>query len=181
VLANHPAIWISIAAAAISGTSALIAFLSYRVARQSLRLNQQLADRRAPRLLLSFQEGYVKKNDPHNVYALLISISNPTDIDNSVAQLDLRVEYRPASDFCARVDVPAAADNDDGPNIPTTVRLVPPLKVAAHQTVVGWVRFQVKRALLMDCKIDGYTVVARDSHGQTSTVEMSIIREVVDV
>lgn len=179
-MSNQASIWVSLAAAAISATSALIAFFSYRLAKQTLRLNRQLADRRQPRLVLSFQQGYIKKSGVDTVYALLVAISNPTDIDNSVAHIDLRIDYRPPTGFCARVDVPVALNSIADQNDKETSTFVPPVRVSAHQTAIGWVRFKLDPALLVGCKIDAYTVIVRDSHDESSSVEISVLHEVVD-
>lgn len=174
---NLTPLWISIIAAVIaaafSGISALIAFLS-------LRLNQQHADRRQPRLSLAFQEGFIKQSNGDAVYALLIAISNPTDIDNSVVHIDLRIDYRRGSDYCARMDVPVAGESDDQSQVPLTGKLTPPVLIGAHQARIGWVYFRLNRALLADCKRDGYTIVARDTHGESATVDISVLREAFD-
>jgi hypothetical protein len=179
-MTNPSPTWMPFAALAISIVSAVIALLGYFNARHSLKLNQQAAGRRQPRLSVSLQNGYVKRSGGPSEYAVLLAVSNPTDIDNSVSRIDLRVDYRPPSGFCARVDVPASIETRTSPDAIEGMLLSPPVKIGAHQTIIGWVRFSVEKNLFHDCKVDAYAILLVDSHADSTIVEVSIFREIVD-
>jgi hypothetical protein len=105
----------------------------------------------------------------------LLSVSNPSDSNNGVARLDLRIKYRTGSEFPATVDVPSvsrqnemfAGDNHAGLEIP--------VNVDAHKTVVGRVFFPLKHALLKGCTVDAYEVIATDSHGSQTSIEVTLV------
>jgi hypothetical protein len=52
-----------------------------------------------------------------------------------------------------------------------------PIRIDAHQTIAGWSYFQIDESLLEGASIDGYPLVATDSHGYPVSVEPIIVRE----
>ena len=174
--------WVSIGSALAAFAAAGFAYWSARSAHRAIRLAEQQELRRRPVLLLYLVDGYVHRHsaDDSRFYAFLISISNRSDADNAIARLDLRISYRTSANFCAAVDIPAGATQAApfGGQGQATVRV--PLRIDAHQTMTGWVHFEIKNALLRDCNVDYYTILVTDTHGERSAVEASLVREFVD-
>jgi hypothetical protein len=109
----------------------------------------------------------------------LFSVSNPSDSDNAIAQIDLRIEYRTTSNFLSAVYVPSVSLDDEMFRQDNHSRLGIPVRVDAHQTVTGWVFFRVKKALLEDCTVDTYIIVTTDSHGEKISIETALPQELV--
>lgn len=81
-------------AAAASLGSAIVAVLSVRTARRSLGLAQQQDARRRPRIDSYLRNGYARRDLDRRLYAVSLSLTNPSDADNSIAMLELEIRYR---------------------------------------------------------------------------------------
>ena len=168
------------AATVAAWVAAVFAYLTARRSGRALRLAEQQEARRRPVLVLYLHRGYLRRTEEERVYAFMLSVSNPSDSNNAIAQIDLRIEYRAPSNFLAAVNVPAVPQDDEmlgGDN--NHSRLEIPIRVDAHHTVAGWVFFRVKTALLVDCSIDTYIILTTDSHGERVSIETALVREFV--
>jgi hypothetical protein len=171
--------WMPFAAALAAWVAAIFAYLTARRSGQALRLAKQQEARRRPVLVLYLQGGYLRRIGQDRIYMFLLSVSNPSDNNNAIAQMDLRIEYRTTANFLAAVDVPSVPKDDEIFTGGGHSRLEIPLQVEAHQTVAGWVFFRVKKALLEDCTIDTHVILATDSHGQRVSIEAALVQEIV--
>ncbi len=160
--------------------AAFFAYLTARRSGRALKIAEQQEERRRPTLVFYLHNGYVRKTDESRAYLFLLSVSNPSDSNNAIARLDLRIRYRTGSGFPATVDVPNTSQSSNtfpGMGQPF---LEIPVPVDAHKTVAGQVTFVLKRDLLRDYTIDGYEVIATDSHGIQVSVEVALLQELVD-
>jgi hypothetical protein len=175
--------WLAIAAAIAAWVGAAISFVNSRTARRSLRLAEAQEVRRRPILTLYLGEGYVRFLDSERVrvYAFVLSISNPSDTNNSVAEFGLQINYVTKQGLRASVVVAASPSLPDEWRTDASALLQAPLKVDAHQTVAGWLPFRVSYDLLGDGSIEDYALVATDTHGNRAAKETVIVREVMDV
>ncbi|MDE3108498.1 MAG: hypothetical protein KGL02_01035, partial [Acidobacteriota bacterium] len=76
-------VWISALALAVSCGSLLVAWRSARTAAHALLLTEEQESRRRPRLGIYLVNGYRQLVPERQLFGLLVSVSNPTDIDNS--------------------------------------------------------------------------------------------------
>lgn len=171
--------WMPFAAAVAAWVAATFAYLTARRSGRALRLAEQQEARRQPVLVLYLLRGYLRRANEERIYAFLLSVSNPSDSNNAIAQIDLRIEYRTASNFFAAVDVPTVSQDDEMFGGDNHARLEIPIHVDAHHTVAGWVFFRVQRALLEDRSVDTYVIVATDSHGERVSIETALLQEFV--
>ncbi len=177
---NDPYLWVSAASALAAWIAAGIAWWIARATRKSLRLAEQQEQRRRPNLVLYLADGYSKFEKDSRLLAFSISVSNPTDTDNSIAQVELQVNYTTSKSMCMAVKIPndgklASQFGDQGLTV-----LLPPIRIDAHQTIAGWVLFELNEVLFVDCKVDSYTLLFQDSHGVMVKLEHAIIRELAD-
>ena len=127
-------------------------------------------------------EGYCRffEEDNCRFFGFSLSISNPTDTDNAVAQLELQLIYTTLSGgnmaVKIRHDVGLTNKFECGDIVPLQI----PARIDAHQTIAGWVFFRVDDSLLSDAAVDAYTIILTDSHGAVCTLESTIVRELVD-
>ena len=131
-------------------------------------------------MVLYMQGGYLSKTNEDRVYIFLLSVSNPTDSNNSVAKLDLRIKYTTDSGFQATVDVPSVSGYNEIYERDTYSELEVPVIVDAHKTVVGRAFFPLKHALVKSCLVDAYEVIATDSHGSQTSIEVTLVQEIVN-
>src|SRR5713101_474381 len=103
------ALWVSVGSMLAAWGAAWFAYLSAQTAKRSLSLSERQEERRVPRLLPYLAEGYCKTDsaDEARLFAFSILVRNPTDIDNSLAQVELVVNYTLSpSNVCMAVRVP---------------------------------------------------------------------------
>lgn len=175
-------VWAAVVSAIAAWVAALIAYQSFRMSKRSLRLAEDQARQRQPKLVPYLTEGYVKSlpEGQFRVYAFAISLSNPSDADNSVAKLELQLSYSRASGTDLAIKL--HHDSSLAPNflLDETVVFPVPGRIGAHQTVAGWALFRLDDAVLADADIDAYEVLILDTHGLVSALEPIIIREFAD-
>lgn len=171
--------WTSFAAAVAAWIAAVFAYLTARRSGRALRIAEQQEARRRPLLVLYLHSGYLRRTDKERVYAFMLSVSNPSDSNNAIARIDLRIEYRAPSNFLAAVDVPATSQDDVMFGGDNHSHLETPIHIDAHHTVAGWVFFRVKRALLEDCSVDNFVILTTDSHGERVSIETALVQEFV--
>lgn len=174
--------WISILSIVIASVAVLISYLGMRTAKRSLRLSEEQDRRHAPRLVPYLKEGYCKSpiGSSFRVFAFSISVSNPSDTDNSVARLDLELNYTTCNRVCMNVKVPHDSTLASELGYANLTALHIPFRIDAHQTIAGWALFRIDDSLLGDGEIDGHKVVLSDSHGEICSLEPSIVHELAD-
>jgi hypothetical protein len=169
----------AIATAGAAWLALVLSFLSIGMSRKALRLQERQEDRRKPSLTPYLSDGFVRvaSEGSSRLYAFLLSVSNGSDSDNTVAEVDLRLTYTTPASVQMTVKVRSNAEiggafvGGSGPP------LVTPGRVDAHQTVSGWCFFRVEEAVLEGSRIERYVVALLDSHGSEVTVEPKIVRE----
>jgi hypothetical protein len=172
--------WAAIASAIAAWVAALLAYSGARASKRALIIVERQEQRRQPVLVPYLVEGYVRFVDDgqrFRLYAFLLSISNPSDADNGIAQLDLHVTYTTAKGLRMTLKVPANAIFAAAFIGSDSRSLSVPIRIDAHQTIAGWNYFRIDESLLESASIDGYTLVATDSHGYQVSVEPIIGRE----
>lgn len=155
-------------------------YLNARRSARLLRLAEQQEERRRPILVLYFQGGYLRRTDQDRVYMFMLAVSNPSDSNNSVARIHLRIEYRTPANFLATVDVPNVFQANEEFGGASHAALEIPINVDAHKTIVGRVFFRLNKSLLKDCAVDGYEIIVTDTHDAQTSVETALVQELVD-
>jgi hypothetical protein len=167
----------AVVSAAAACVAACFTYLTARRSARTLRLAEQQELRRRPHLDIHLGRGRRYTQGSLSVYTFLISVGNTSDNDNSIARLDLRVEYRTKDDVPMSILIPLENNSAAPCQDEIQPRLSAPVHVDAHQTIAGWACFHFQRALLDGCNVDTFTIVATDSHGQRATAESIIIQE----
>jgi hypothetical protein len=171
----------TIASAAAAWIALALSILNARTSRRALRLSEQQEARRKPSLAVYLQEGLVSTNPQRDarIYALLLSVSNRSDNNNSVAEATLHLTYsRPETGeftvkFAVASDVPPPFERNQ-------VSLPVPKRIDAHQAISGWYYFCVDSAILSNARIERTIVMLRDTYGNEIAAEPLILREYSD-
>jgi hypothetical protein len=175
VLADIPwSLFVAIAAV-------LISWRAYRIAGRSLEISERNELRRLPALTVYLAQAYQMELMHRAVFMFAVSIGNPTDIDNSVARIELRLAH--ISDDAKRNPIITRFDHDstvftaDPPiDLGSATVLQLPLRIDAHQTAAGWVIFGVPSASVDEMSLNSYSIVMQDTHGNSTAIEPIIIR-----
>lgn len=172
--------WTSFAAALAAWVAAIFAYLTARRSGRALRLAEQQEARRQPLLVLYLHEGHFRRVEEGRMFMFLVSVSNPSDSDNAISRIDLRIEYRTASHYLAAVDVQSCSTHCKTSGLEDKAALGISNRIDAHQTVAGRIFFQLNDALLENCSVDRYVIVVTDTQGRRESVETALVPEFLD-
>jgi len=161
-------IWISALALLVSIISALLSWRSGKTAARALAISERQEKRRQPKLGIYLANGYRRIVPERQVFGVLVSVTNPTDTNNSVARAELQITYLLENDVeavCRLQHNPTLAENatNDDPQAATVLAL--PVRIDAHQTVSGWLLFSLENDLIGKGSIDGQWLILEDTHG----------------
>jgi hypothetical protein len=169
--------WPDIVVAGMAVAAFIVAVMSFRVSSRALRLSEKQEQRRQPRLiprLLASQ--FENRPEGGRVYSFSLSVGNPTDSDNAIAQIEMHLRYLIDGSTPITVKLPPSVGSCDRAN-DTSPRLITPCRVAAHDTVSGWCNFVVTPDILGGRAIEGYQIVLTDSHQADASVDALVVSE----
>jgi hypothetical protein len=182
IISSDPKLFISALALLASGWSAFNSWQSRRIASRALSINENQEQRRRPQLIIYVGDGYRRYLPDKQFFGFFVSVSNPSDINNSVVQAELQVTYVLDKEIKAIYRAshrPALAEIvTDVTSGPANI-LSLPIRIDAHQTVAGWLMFSVANDIVAGKTIDAHRIILEDSHGaSTETVsEPVLVRE----
>ena len=180
-MSHYLIICISIGSLVVAWIAALIAYKSYVIAKHSLLIAEEQAFGRRPSLIPYLVDGFasVKKNAGEKIYTFSILLTNRSDNDNAIAEIEFFLTYYRPSQPLASLLLPHNSQLKTPLNIKQDNVLTIPLEVSAHQTVAGWVMFECDK-IPDDIIIDSYQIRITDSNGLHSKLQPIIIKEVVN-
>jgi hypothetical protein len=171
----------TVATAIAAWIALVLSIINARTSRRALRLSEQQEARRKPSLAVYLQEGLVSPSPQQDarIYAFLLSVSNRSDNNNSVAEATLHLTYSKPQGreltvkFIAKMEVPRPFQRNQ-------TSLPIPTRIDAHQAISGWYFFCVDNAILNGARVERTVVVLRDTHGNEISAEPLILREYSD-
>jgi hypothetical protein len=169
--------WTDIVVAVAAVAALLVALTSFRVSLHALRLSEKQERRKEPRLVPRLLDSHVENlAGGDRVYSFSLSVGNPTDSGNAIAQVEMHLRYLIDDSASITVKLPPLV-GASGPANTIHPRLITPSRIAAHDTVSGWCDFVVKSGILSGHTIDGYRIVLTDSHQAETSVEAFVVSE----
>lgn len=169
--------WTDIVVAVMAVAAFIVAVGSFRVSSRALRLSEQQDQRKQPRLFSRLLDSHFENlAEGGRVYSFWLSVGNPTDSDNAIAQIEMHLRYLIEGDVAMTVKLPAlpvsiCAPMNDHP------RLIMPSRIAAHDIASGWCDFVIKPGILSGRRIEGYQIVLTDSHQAETSVDALVVSE----
>src|SRR5215475_9687438 len=103
---GDPKFWISVLALVVSCWSAFNSWQSRRIATRALAISESQEQRRRPQLGIYLVNGYRRYLPKRQLFGFLVSVSNPTDINNSISRAELQVTYLLEGDIKATCRIP---------------------------------------------------------------------------
>src|SRR5271165_2163770 len=101
-LLADPRVWISVLALLVSGCSAFFSWRAGRNAARALAISENQEKRRQPQLgIYLAANGFRRLVPKRQLFGFIVSVSNPTDINNSVARAELQITYVMENDVTA--------------------------------------------------------------------------------
>jgi hypothetical protein len=177
---SDPKLWIALASLMVSIFSAIY---SGRKASRALSISESQERRRQPQLGIYLARAYRRFTPKRQLFGFLVTVTNPTDINNAVARAELQITYLvrdDASVVCRIGHDPAIKEkrNDEGEASAAVFAL--PLRIDAHQTASGWFLFALDNDVIGKGTIDAHSLILEDTHGVTATSTAATVRQWTD-
>ncbi|MBN1461671.1 MAG: hypothetical protein JXA57_19235 [Armatimonadetes bacterium] len=172
---------IAIVAAAASWAGAVVALRQAHLAKRALVIAERQEARVAPKLSLYLFDGHVvrRRSERLRIFAFSVQINNLSDLDDTVARVELVVEYsrdRALHRVILSHDPTAAAMWSSA----KASVLVLPTRISARGATTGWALFVAPDDLLgLDDTIQSYTLQVRDIADHVAHVEPVVLREII--
>jgi hypothetical protein len=179
-LLTDPKFWISVFSLFVAGCAALISWRSARNAARALAISESQEKRRQPRLGIYLAKGYRRLVQRRQLFGFLVSVSNPTDINNSIALAELQITYLLENNLkaiCRIPHNPALGETVGGAETAQANIFSLPARVDAHQTVSGWFLFAVDHDVIRGGTIDAHKIILQDTHGVCADTEPILVRD----
>jgi len=173
-----PKLWVAALALIVASVSAFVSWRSFRNSSFALAISQRQEERRSPQLSIYFVNGYRRLVKSRQTFGFLISVSNPTDINNSVARAELQVGcvFEHGVEALLRIQhAPQFGRDFVNEDTESTVFQLP-LRIDAHQTLSGWFIFSLENSAIGTGTIDTHTLILEDTHGTVTTSDSIMVR-----
>jgi hypothetical protein len=172
--------WIAVAAALAAIVAAVSSWATWRVNKLQFELSNKLYAERLPRLVpyLVSARKFRDRQGTSN-YVVQLMITNPTDADNSLFRIELRIDYLRAGRL-ANLILPAQSSPKVGCVDPVVEPVVLPLFVGAHGAISGSALFSLDAKLLEGAEIRSHKLLIHDAHSEICTCELITITEMLN-
>lgn len=179
-LMNAP--WLSIAAIVISVVSVGISWWSSRTASRALAISEAQEERRKPQLGIYLANGFRRLLPERQVFGFLVTVSNPSDIDNSIARAELQISYSLSGEVRAtrRIQHDSTLEQRTSGSRSRTSVFSLPIDVDAHKSASGLLLFSLNNDAIRERTVDSHRLILEDTHGVLTTTEPIMVREWTD-
>jgi len=174
-----PKLWVAAASLIVAIGSSIVSFFSFRNSARALAITEHQEQRRSPRLQIYFVNGYRRLLSKRQLFGFLVSVSNPTDINNSVARAELQITclLRDGAETFLRIqhNTEVAEGLENQKNDAAHVFSLP-ARIDAHQTLSGWLLFVLDSDTIGDGTVDGHRLILEDTHGLSTETDPITVR-----
>lgn len=176
---NYLSSYIEIITLAVAIIAILISGFSIVYSRRAVLLAERQEKNTKPLLVPTLINGYYKVDNKtgDRTYAFFLSVSNRSDSDNSLTNLELCVSYLTVNDILMTVRLQFAEKQNSYFNISSDKFFSIPQPIDAHKTLTGWCFFKAKYELFHQTRIDEHTIEIKDSFETRSSVHPGLIQE----
>lgn len=178
---QYVTIGISICALVAAWVGAIMAFRSSNIAKRSLKIVEEQAKGRCPLLVpyLMKSSFFMAENNSKRIYTFLVSLTNRSDLDNSIVNMQLQLNYHRLDEHGASLILSHSTElrtylGKDVQNV-----LSNPLKIPSHDTIAGLILFECSSKVLEEIIIDSYDIIFVDSNGLQSKLEPIYLTEII--
>jgi hypothetical protein len=174
-----PKTWISVAAFLVSCFSVYLSWRSGKNAARALAISESQEKRRQPQLGIYLANGYRLLAPKRQIFAFLVSVSNPTDINNSIVRAELQITYLLEKDLeavCRISHSPTLAEDTSRDAMPAATVFSLPTRIDAHQTASGWFLFALDDDVIGNRTIDSHRLILEDTHGISTSTDPIAVR-----
>jgi hypothetical protein len=177
---GDPKVWIPALALLVSLISVFLSWRSSKIARRALAISEGQEKRRQPQLGIYLANGYRQLTSNGQLFGFLVSITNPTDINNSIARAELQITYLLEKDvetICRLQHNPAVGESVSHNALQAAAILSLPVRIDAHQTVSGWFLFALDNQVIGKGSVDSHRLILEDTHGVSTSSNPIPVRQ----
>ncbi|WP_045406333.1 hypothetical protein [Vibrio jasicida] len=170
--------YIAVGALIVAIFSAVVAFFSYHVASDALKISEQQHKERYKMVEPYFMEAYkwYKEEDIYVSFAL--RFTNKATIANSIVNIELHLEYFDKSHVFGKAKIePCFNVNPLGIN-DNKKTLALPLTLSEKSSDSGWVTFKLPGIFKNNLNVDLYKIHATTTNGEVVSIDTHIINTV---
>lgn len=179
-LLGDPKVWIPALALLVSLISVFLSWRSSRIARRALAISESQEKRRQPQLGIYLANGYRQHAPNGQLFCFSVSVTNPTDINNSIARAELQINYLLENDVkttCRLQHNPAVGEVASRNAVEAATIFSLPMRIDAHQTVSGWFLFALDNQVIGKGSVDTHRLILEDTHGVSTSSDPIPVRQ----
>jgi hypothetical protein len=180
ILSADPKTIIAALALIVSLCSLVVSWLSGTRASRALAISEGQEKRRQPRLGLYLAKAYRRLMPGKQLFGFLVSVTNPTDIGNSIARAELQVTYLLNNNVKAICRIPhnqELAENESTGKTQEASVFAIPSRIDPHQTLFGWFLFCLDDNVIGEGTVDAHSLLLEDTHDITTDSGPIMVRE----
>ena len=173
-------VWIPVLALLVSLISVFLSWRSSRISRRALAISESQEKRRQPQLGIYLANGYRRLTPNGQLFGFLVSVTNPTDINNSIARAELQITYLLEKDVITicRVQHNSAVGESASNNTHQVATILSlPMRIDAHQTVSGWFLFALDNEVIGKGSVDSHRLILEDTHNVSTSTDPIPVRQ----
>jgi hypothetical protein len=178
-----PKLWVAAASLIVAIGSAIVSFFSFRNSTRAVAISERQEKRHSPRLQVYFANGYRRLVSKRQLFGFLVSVSNPTDINNSIARAELQITNLlsdGSKTFFRIKHNPEVAQGMDNLKNDAAHVFSLPARIDAHQTLSGWLLFVLDNEMVGNGTVDGHRLILEDTHGLATDTDPIMVRAWTD-
>lgn len=178
-----PKFWVTAASLIVAIGSAIVSFFSFRNSTRALAISERQEKRHSPRLQIYFANGYRRLVSRRQLFGFLVSVSNPTDINNSIARAELQITLllRDGAKTFLRINHnPEVAQSMENSKAGAAHVFSLPARIDAHQTLSGWLLFVLENEMIGEATVDAHRLILEDSHGLSTDTDSIMVKAWTD-
>jgi hypothetical protein len=124
--------------------------------------------------------GYRQLTANGQLFGFLVSVANPTDINNSIARAELQITYlldKDVKTICRLQHNRAFGENAAHNALQAATILSLPMRIDAHQTVSGWFLFALDNEVIGKGSVDSHRLILEDTHNVSTSSDPIPVRQ----
>jgi len=155
----------------VAALALIVSFRSMILSQKALRLNELKEAARRPALQVELNDTMSKRGETGRFVRFDVSIKNRSDDSNSVSRAELLITCVHERQTPLIIKVQAQKSAAEG-------ALNIPIRIDAHQTVLGQFEFDFNEEVVTNCSIRKYVLLLTDASDKEYQVERSHITEI---
>jgi len=175
--------WIAVLSLTVAIASAVVSWLSFRSSRRALAISERQEKRHEPSLGIYYAHGYRQVVPQRQLFGFFVSVSNPTDIDNSIVRAEIQITclLQGGAKTILKLEHNPAVGQGTGTHGAGTAHVFSlPARIDAHQTLSGWLLYAVDNEVIREGTIDSHRLILEDTHGLSTSTDPIMARAWTD-